>query len=1438
MFSPALWLASLLAFLAPEAGPPLRVLFLGDRGHHQPADRAEQLIPVMAGRGIAVEYTEDVSALNPERLAKYDALLLYANIDAITPEQEKALLDYVSNGGGFAPIHCASYCFRNSEAFVALVGAQFEKHGTGEFETKVVAPEHPIMAGLIPFATWDETYAHTKHHPEGRTVLQTRPDPAGDEPWTWAREHGKGRVFYTAYGHDHRTWGQPGFHDLIERGLRWAAHKGDVYDSRPSVPKDAKPLAYEAPKGKIPNYLPGQSWGTLGKPIDSMQRPLAPADSARHVVAPKGFAAELVVAEPDVTKPIALNWDHRGRLWVAESLDYPNVKHPGEGGRDRLKVCEDTDGDGRPDKFTVFAEGLNVPTSFTFADGGVIVAQAPDFLFLKDTDGDGKADMKKVLFTGWGSDDTHAGPSNLRYGLDNQIWGIVGYAAFDGNVGGERHSFRQGIYRFAPDGSKLEFLRSTNNNSWGLGFSEEGLVFASTANGCPSVYLPIPNRIYESVRGGSARVLANIADSNRFFPITPNVRQVDFHGGFTAAAGHALYTARAYPEHYWNRTAFVAEPTGHLVATFSLHPRGADFASHNAWNLVAGDDEWFAPIAAEVGPDGNVWVLDWYNYIVQHNPTPQGFTTGKGNAYETPLRDQSHGRIYRVVWKGDGGKPTGDSSPLDPNDGKGLVAALKRDNQFWRMHAQRLLVERGKPDVIPDLLAMAAEPDADAIGLNVGAIHALATLRGLKALDDPAGPARSAVVGALKHRSAGVRRVAIESLPRDEASTTAILASGILKDADAQVRLAGLIVLAESPASEDAGKAIAQAVVDGIAQGDPWLADAAVAAAARNDRAFLAALVGQGGEISPAALGVAAKVAEHYARGRPAETIGGLLAGLAASKSNAVGAILEGIAKGWPRDAAPKLEGDAAKALRALLVALPPESKGTLVALASRWSVQGFEEQARAYAGELLALAADDAKPERERAVAARQAIELRRDDPEAVATLMQAITPRTPADLAASWLDAASRSEAKGSGTAVLDALPALTPTLRSQALRALMGRSEWTAALVEAIGAGKVRLTDLALDQRQALAAHPDAAIAAKAKALMDQGGGLPDPDRQKVIESLGPLVLKGGEPARGHEIFRQQCAKCHKHGEEGGQVGPDLSGMAAHPREELLVHILDPSRSVEGNFVQYTLLRDDGRVLNGLLASETKTAVELLDAEGKSHSVPRDEIEQLAASSKSLMPEGFEKQVPAEGLADLLAFLTQRGKYLPLDLHKTATIASTQGMFYSKDAQAERLIFPDWAPKTFQGIPFSLVDPQGGRVPNVVMLNGPQGAFPPRMPKAVELPCHTPAKAIHLLSGVSGWGYAGGTPSESVSMIVRLRYADGTTEDHPLKDGVHFADYIRVVDVPGSALAFRLRGQQVRYLSIAPKKAEIIDRIEFVKGDDATAPVVVAVTVEVGG
>jgi len=1415
---------------------PLRVVFLGDRGHHKPADRAAQITPVLASRGIEITYTEDLEILDAAKLAKYDAILIYANIESITPVQEKALLSYVESGGAFAPIHCASYCFLNSPRYIELVGAQFHRHGTGEFDTKVVDPNHPIMRGLEPFRTWDETYVHHKHNEKDRQVLQIREEGNSQEPWTWTRTQGNGRVFYTAYGHDGRTWQNPGFHDLLERGLRWACARNEsqVFDSRPRVHTGLKPFAYEP--ADIPFYVPSKKWGAQGKPFKQMQKPLEPAESARHMVVPKGFEPKLFAAEPEISKPICMSWDHRGRLWIVETTDYPNVKTADNKGRDRIKICEDTDGDGKADKYTVFADGLNIPTSLAFSRGGVIVHQAPETLFFKDTDGDDRADVRKVLFTGWGTNDTHAGPSNLRYGLDNWFYGMVGYSAFRGTVGGEQVQFRQGFYRFKPDGSKLEYLRATNNNSWGVGISEEGLLFGSTANGCASVFMPIPNRYYEAVRGWSASVLDPITVSNQYFPITEKIRQVDWHGGFTSAAGHALYTARAYPSEYWNKTAFVCEPTGHLAATFTLQPSGSGFSAYYGWNLAASDDEWTAPIVAEVGPDGQVWMIDWYNYIVQHNPTPQGFKTGKGNAYETPLRDKTHGRIYRIVHR-DAPAASTRRLTLNPDDPASLLAGLKSDNQFWRLHAQRLLVERGKTDVVPALIAFVQDKSVDAIGLNVGAIHALWTLEGLGVLDGGDANARRASQAALNHPSAGVRRSALAVLPLDDASSASLVAAGSLDDADAQVRLAALLAIADLPPASRSAMSIAGLLSAGKLRGDRWLFEAATCAAARNDLEFLKAIATEKPDKGalPDLLTIVGRVAEHYARGGPANSVDSILVASTGRDPRIVDAIISGLLRGWPKGTAVTVPAEVDVAIRQLARELPPSGRGALINLAGRWGVSSLEPLAREIADSFLKIVEDPAQPEMARIQAAADLVEFRPRDAALPSKLSALLTPRTSPTLAAGLIESLGRAETAAVGPALVESFPSLTPAARSAVARVLMSRKEWTAALIDGMERGDIRSTELTLDQKQALAAHPEPALRQKAESLFKRGGGLPDADRQKVIEHLSPLVLEGGDAVSGKKVFDQQCARCHRLNGEGGRVGPDLTGMSAHPRSELLVHILDPSRSVEGNFVQYTVATTDGRVINGLLSSETKNAVELTDAEGKRQVIPRDEIDQMTASKKSLMPEGFEKQVRPEHIADLLAFLTTRGKFLPLDLRKVATVVSTRGMFYDTRSEAERLIFSDWSPKEFAGVPFLLVDPEGDRVPNAILLNSPNGEIPPKMPKAVEIPCNSAAKFIHFLSGISGWGYNGGEVHPTVSLIVRLHYAGGQVEDHPLSNGVHFADYIRVVDVPESKLAFKLRDQQIRYFAVPTKLDDRIDRIELIKGPDETAPVVMAITLE---
>ncbi|HEV3486192.1 MAG TPA: PVC-type heme-binding CxxCH protein, partial [Vicinamibacterales bacterium] len=456
-------------------GRPLKVLFLGhdqERPHPTPA-LYHLLASPLARRGIQLTHVSTpAEALRPEKLAHYDGLLIFGNHKTITAEQEKALFGFVEAGKGLIALHSASEMFANSPRYGLLLGANGPSHAEGEeFTVQFAQPSHPVLQGLQPFSTWDQPYVHAKHHTAGRTVLMERAHAGGREPWTWVRTQGKGRVFYSAYGHDQRTWGKPDFHKLIENGVAWA-----VNDAARTAWRQLKMPQIVMEEGhKLPNY-------ENRDPGPKYQLPLSATESMKFIQTPAEFSLELFASEPDIVKPISFSFDERGRLWLLETIDYPNDVRKGQPGNDRIRILEDTNNDGRADKFTVFAEGLNIPTSLTFANGGVIVSQAPDMLFFKDTNGDDKADVREVLSTGWGTLDTHAQPSNLQYGPDNYIWGVVGYSGFEGTINGKAFKFGQGVYRFRPDGSDFEYVTSSTNNTWGLGFTETFDVLGSTAN--------------------------------------------------------------------------------------------------------------------------------------------------------------------------------------------------------------------------------------------------------------------------------------------------------------------------------------------------------------------------------------------------------------------------------------------------------------------------------------------------------------------------------------------------------------------------------------------------------------------------------------------------------------------------------------------------------------------------------------------------------------------------------------------------------------------------------------------------------------------------------------------------------------------------------------------------------------------------------------------
>lgn len=659
---------------------------------------------------------------------------------------------------------------------------------------------------------------------------------------TWAARsgtEGKGRIFYAREGAKDEEWKERAFLDKMRDSISWALGE----EVRQQI------IAADIPDVDIYNSDTIADY-TKRYLVPKMQEALSPGASNKLTQVPVDFEIKLFAAEPDITKPIAMTWDEKGRLWIVESVDYPNAfTEIDSAANDRIKICEDTDGDGKADKFTIFADSLNIPTSIVLSNGGAIVSMAPYFLFLKDTNGDDKADLREVMFTGWGKHDTHAGPSNLLYGFDNKIWGVTGYSGFDGTINGKPLRFPMGVYSFRPDGSDFNFLAKTSNNTWGLGLTEDNHVFISTANNTHSAYYSMPASLMQRALNGAQPLdpIQKIDGHYDVHAMTPNLRQVDVVGGFTSATGHHFYTARSFPKAYWNRIAFINEPTVRLVHNAVIEPDGAGFKEKDGWNLMASSDEWFGPVQAQTGPDGAVWIADWYNFIIQHNvfvkeQAPREmvlpFTDqphGKGNAFESNLRDSAHGRIYRVVYKK--AKPY-QPMQLKADDVPALLAALKSDNMFWRMTAQRLLVEGGHKEAIPALYRIIQDLKVDEVGLNSPAVHALWTLQGLGAYD---AASMQVMARAMKHPAAGVRKAAVEVLKEEKKGLSSIIQSNIHNDRNLQVRLAVFRSLADYPASKETGALLFKAALNSQNAKDPWLNRALFAAAVAHEEGFLAA---------------------------------------------------------------------------------------------------------------------------------------------------------------------------------------------------------------------------------------------------------------------------------------------------------------------------------------------------------------------------------------------------------------------------------------------------------------------------------------------------------------------------------------------------------------------------------------------------------------------
>jgi len=555
-----------------------------------------------------------------------------------------------------------------------------------------------------------------------------------------------------------------------------------------------------------------------------IQDPLSPEDSRRHIQVPEGFEAVLFAAEPDIINPNSFAWDEKGHLWVVQSLDYPHGLENEVGG-DRITICEDTNGDGKADKFIDFATGQRLSTGIVIVKGGAIVAQAPEIVLLEDTDGDDKMDKRTVLLDGFGIWDTHAGPSSLRWGLDNLVWGSVGYAGFENQFGGKEVNFGMGVYRFTRDGKYFEPVGQFNNNTWGLGITQNFEIFGSTANNNHSCFVGIPLRHYDYLdKRPSWAVNADFIQGH--YEITKvgdePLQQVDVRGGYTAAAGANFYTAENYPEMYRNQM-YVNEPTGHVVHIAKIEEDGAGYQEVDGGNIFASTDAWTAPVFSETGPDGNLWVADWYNPVIQHNPDKRGMDNqiwnaegGKGNAHLNPHRDKRHGRIYVLKHENDLRQ---NIQELNSDNIEGLLDGLKSRNMFWRTTAQRLIVENNIQELASALIELA---ELDELESNTS-IHVLWTLKGLGALNGENAAASALITKGLKSKSEGVQRASLSLLPITEAGSGLLINSDLLRDENLRIRLAAILLASELPETDELYKIIKGISNEMVNTQDKWL---------------------------------------------------------------------------------------------------------------------------------------------------------------------------------------------------------------------------------------------------------------------------------------------------------------------------------------------------------------------------------------------------------------------------------------------------------------------------------------------------------------------------------------------------------------------------------------------------------------------------------------
>ncbi|MEK7865993.1 MAG: PVC-type heme-binding CxxCH protein [Planctomycetota bacterium] len=971
-------------------------------------------------------------------------------------------------------------------------------------------------------------------------------------------------------------------------------------------------------------------------PVDSVKYAgLPPADAAKAMTAPEGFRVDLVAAEPDVHQPIALAIDAKGRLWVAEAHSYP-ARRPEGRGKDAIVVFEDRDADGSFETRTVFAKGLNLVSGLEVGFGGAWVGAAPYLLFLADQNDDLVPDGEpEVVLDGWGYQDTHETLNAFTWGPDGWLYGCHGVFTYSrvgkpGTPDSERVPIDAGVWRVHPIRREFEVFAHGTSNPWGVDFDAHGQAFI-TACVIPHLWHVIPGAWYQRQAGGHGdphvyQDLQTIADHVHYVGPTPhggNLRSGDVGGGH-AHCGALVYLADAFPEAY-RGTIFMGNIHGNRLNNDALEPKGSGFVGRHRDDFLLSNDRWFRAIALRQGPDGAIYLADWYDKQACHDFNPG-------------VWDRTNGRVYRVSY----GEPRTVRVDLPSMSDDELVGLQAHENDWWARRACVVLQERGSNPRVHAALGkgLAEAQDAARALRYLWALHATGGLTEDLALAQLASRFEHvqawAVQLLLERRSPSPRVVAaLEKLAAESPSPVVrlYLASGLQRMPVAERWGVAGALLARAEDASDANLPLLEWY--GV---EPLVAADSERAAALRESCRI-----------PLVAELLGRRAAEDASGRERIAAAIAVEGDPAVRARLLRELARGL-EGRPGVAAPASWPAAFKAL----------AKDDDVRVEALWVAAALGDAS--VAASLRAVLEEASAPTSRRERAIDALVRLR--DAEAV-PLLQRLLGEAPLRTAA--LRALARFDDEGTPSAVLAAWPSLPPDERRVALRTLASRVAWARALLAAVEAGTVAQEDVDASIVRALSQIGDEELDALIRARWGVARDTAQEKRARIEELRARLTeasLAGADLPRGREVFSRTCMQCHTLFGAGGAVGPDLTGANRADLGYVLENVIDPSATVGKDYLNTIVRTLDGQVLSGIQRQATDAAITLVNETG-TVTISRSEIEVSRLSEVSAMPNGLLEGLTEAEVRDLVAYLRSAAQ-VPI----LATARNAGQLFNGKD------------------------------------------------------------------------------------------------------------------------------------------------------------------------